>query len=277
MILMPAGRGAISAAGKGGGGTWTPLNLPALAIWLDANDSATITQSTGIVSAWNDKSTGGTYDVSQATSGNRPTYNANGLASGKPAIVFASASAQKLNFPSLTSAGWTSGEILYVVKHTADPPAADAASGSPICLHNFGLNPNSHEPYTDGICYIRGLCSTTRHVVGNITPSFASSRIVGVRTGASNDFVYYVDGVSQFTEATGTFDLNMEGSGLTGACLGGQATGADIFFDGALSEVVFSGATLATLDRQKAEGYLAWKWGLTANLDSGHPYKSSAP
>ena len=30
-------------------------------------------------------------------------------------------------------------------------------------------------------------------------------------------------------------------------------------------------------DVQKAEGYLAHKWGLTSNLPVSHPYKSSAP
>ena len=30
-------------------------------------------------------------------------------------------------------------------------------------------------------------------------------------------------------------------------------------------------------DRQKLEGYLAWKWGLQASLPSDHPYKSAAP
>tara|TARA_B100000424_G_scaffold181773_1_gene140655 strand:- start:530 stop:754 length:225 start_codon:yes stop_codon:yes gene_type:complete len=30
-------------------------------------------------------------------------------------------------------------------------------------------------------------------------------------------------------------------------------------------------------DVEKAEGYLAHKWGLTGNLPVTHPYKSSAP
>jgi len=30
-------------------------------------------------------------------------------------------------------------------------------------------------------------------------------------------------------------------------------------------------------DVEKAEGYLAHKWGLTGNLPVNHPYKSSAP
>ena len=28
-------------------------------------------------------------------------------------------------------------------------------------------------------------------------------------------------------------------------------------------------------DRQKVEGYLAWKWGLQASLDASHPYKDA--
>jgi hypothetical protein len=30
-------------------------------------------------------------------------------------------------------------------------------------------------------------------------------------------------------------------------------------------------------DVQKAEGYLAHKWGLTSGLPNSHPYKTSAP
>ena len=37
------------------------------------------------------------------------------------------------------------------------------------------------------------------------------------------------------------------------------------------------GNSLSTNDRQRVEGYLAHKWGLTALLPAGHPYKSAAP
>jgi hypothetical protein len=34
----------------------------------------------------------------------------------------------------------------------------------------------------------------------------------------------------------------------------------------------------ATTDnRQKLEGYLAWKWGMVPNLPVDHPYKTSPP
>jgi len=44
-----------------------------------------------------------------------------------------------------------------------------------------------------------------------------------------------------------------------------------------MAEAFFTDTVLSTIERQKAEGYLAHKWGLTGSLDSGHPYKSSSP
>lgn len=44
-----------------------------------------------------------------------------------------------------------------------------------------------------------------------------------------------------------------------------------------LGEIIVFQQELSVSDRQKIEGYLAWKWGLQANLPSAHPYKSSAP
>jgi len=45
---------------------------------------------------------------------------------------------------------------------------------------------------------------------------------------------------------------------------------------GQIAEIlVVPDASVAT--RQKLEGYLAHKWGLTANLPNGHPYKASQP
>jgi hypothetical protein len=48
-------------------------------------------------------------------------------------------------------------------------------------------------------------------------------------------------------------------------------------FLGNIGEVITYPTALTTLDRQKVEGYLAWKWGLQANLPVGHPYKNAPP
>jgi hypothetical protein len=44
-----------------------------------------------------------------------------------------------------------------------------------------------------------------------------------------------------------------------------------------IAEILVLNATITTNTRQKLEGYLAHKWGLTANLPSDHPYKTVGP
>jgi hypothetical protein len=48
-------------------------------------------------------------------------------------------------------------------------------------------------------------------------------------------------------------------------------------FQGNMCEVITYSVALGTDDRQKMEGYLAWKWGIQDNLPADHPYKSTAP
>lgn len=86
---------------------------------------------------------------------------------------------------------------------------------------------------------------------------------------SSGSFSTYVDGTvlhtvsfSGFTASTNaTYQLTVGGTDST------------TIWAGDIAEVVLSDIG----DRQKLEGYLAHKWGLTANLPVGHPYKTTAP
>jgi hypothetical protein len=44
-----------------------------------------------------------------------------------------------------------------------------------------------------------------------------------------------------------------------------------------IAEIIIANAAIQTSVRQKIEGYVAHKWGLTANLPAGHPYKTVGP
>jgi len=44
-----------------------------------------------------------------------------------------------------------------------------------------------------------------------------------------------------------------------------------------VSEFLIYNTVLNTTQRQKIEGYLAWKWGLQSTLPAGHPFKTAAP
>lgn len=58
----------------GGPSAWTPADLGAgLALWLDADDAATITLNGSNVSQWRDKSGNG-WHMSQAIAASQPAY-----------------------------------------------------------------------------------------------------------------------------------------------------------------------------------------------------------
>jgi hypothetical protein len=46
---------------------------------------------------------------------------------------------------------------------------------------------------------------------------------------------------------------------------------------GKISEVIYVNSGLLLNIQQNLEGYLAWKWGLQANLPANHPYRYAAP
>ena len=60
------------------------------------------------------------------------------------------------------------------------------------------------------------------------------------------------------------------------ATLGGSPK-LNVYYQGMFYEVLIYNTSLSVDRRQKVEGYLAHKWGLSANLVAGHPYKTNAP
>jgi hypothetical protein len=57
-----------------------------------------------------------------------------------------------------------------------------------------------------------------------------------------------------------------------------RPSGGPIWYMSAdVAEVLYYNRGLTPFDRQKVEGYLAWKWGLNANLPALHPFKLAAP
>jgi hypothetical protein len=82
------------------GANVTPANYSGLFLWLDANDSTTVTASANAISTWSDKSGGGRH-FTQATAGSRPTYQT-GSFNGLPSVNF-DGSSDFLTYSSATS------------------------------------------------------------------------------------------------------------------------------------------------------------------------------
>jgi len=109
-----------------------------------------------------------------------------------------------------------------------------------------------------------------RGLVGSSYPGFTTYLQYGVDGGAlvsaaANTAVTTPRIVSGVTPQTGSAALSI-----------GFGTPGYAFLNGFVAEFV-SVPNLSTTNRQKIEGYLAWKWGLVASLPSNHPYKLIPP
>lgn len=267
--------GTISAAkhfmerslGQFDSSAWTPAQI-STDLWLDANDSSTITLNGSTVSQWNDKS-GNDRHVVQASSTSQPTYNATGF-NNKPTIDF-DGSNDFLKNSSYQPSGALSCFVVF---------NRDTTSGIFVNIQRSG-----------GIFEISGgfgggYTNITLTATGNINPALGFDISSG---GTNTDIILYVthDGsgssASDFSARVNGTDSTIVNSGAlgyaaeTGTSIGARAVQNLAYYNGRISEFVLIEGQISQDNLQKIEGYLAHKWGLTNNLPADHPYKSAAP
>lgn len=259
---------AVIASGRAA--DWTPAYLGgSLALWLDAADAGTISLNGSTVSQWNDKS-GKARNVTQATAANQPAYLQTAL-NGKPSINFVGS--QRLlrttgEIPAQISVfavvGPSSGTAEYgtLFRTDAYPTAATAS-------HFLGYRLVSGSP---SLATLFGSSQTSWNSISGNTPVFqlSGNAIVGFVHAGGTGYPF-ANGVAQdMKNASGT-------PTSTGFVVGNSGQNDGLPWMGSISEIVMTFSALSTFDRQKLEGYLAWKWGMQGDLPSGHPYKDAQP
>jgi hypothetical protein len=271
---------------------WNP-SMISTALWLDANDSATITQSSGAITTWADKS----GNNRTATADGNPTYSATGMSTSKPAVQLDGTGDAFTS--SITGIGSFNALDIYMVTQTAAAAAADTNSGLFWGYGNIG-DASGGYPANRAI----SLSSSTGALSGEFISTIIEPGIVNGRLGSTtysrsantaqilnsrmstsgtaliaNGTAVVIDLANKVTTSTPaapssigyTFDSNFYVGAVR--ALGSLVYSPAIKF----AEVIVSSTLLSTLDRQKLEGYLAHKWGLGANLPNDHPYKTVGP
>jgi hypothetical protein len=251
--------------------TWTPTELgSALALWLDADDASTIILNGSTVSQWRDKS-GNARHASQATAANQPTYSATGL-NGKGTLNFDGTNDSMTiiggNIPlhtALSGDNNHSATMLIFPEMTSNLPVLfHSPLGGGGYLFLFELN-------NPGLYWIYSSTGPQRVYNSGFTvntPSFFTANKTNATTGD-----LYLNGAiqSSFTGALGATPT------ISSAFLLGSYSTPSFNYKGKFGEIIFTEFSLSTTDRERLEGYLAWKWGTVASLPAGHPYKNSPP
>jgi hypothetical protein len=233
--------------------------LTGLLQWYDANDSTTITQSAGRVSALANKASGYPYTVTQATSGQQPLVVSNAI-NGKQIIRFVNTRSDYLlnQTPYAPGHGATTMSFFLVVKTNSTTQGGwymtgrDAGTGGylPISLLLGGkveYQTGSGANVVDGTNSISS-GTTLLHYVD--------------QSGTAINMKVITNGATDTKSATGGYALDIGGGpgGYTPG-LGFNTRGGFADFD--LCELLFYAAKLSTSDYNTNVSYLKTKWGIS--------------
>jgi len=265
---------------------WTPAQITT-ALWLDAADASTVTTVSGAVSQWNDKS-GNNRTFSQSTVSARPTLTAAGL-NGRSVVAFGST----LFIGAATASDWG---FMHGAQSTIIGVAAPASTANPgtnmqmIGTRSAGLTagvqflcvdvpPNNNgfrhrnittqaasaiENYTGDSTHPALNTATLYSILSDPTNGTASDRSI-IRFNGGSPIATNAANVSPSSSATAPqFALR----------LGNESASS---LSGYWAELIVTSSLASADTRQRIEGYLAHKWGLTANLPNDHPYKITPP
>jgi hypothetical protein len=266
-----------------------PSQITGCMLWLDGadpNNTGTPPTNGSTVSTWTDKS-GNSRNFSGGVS---PSYVRNGL-NNKGIVRFSSGNYLVSGAVPLFSSSSSGGSFFFIFQTTNNEgqkflltyqnqvsgtycqteSEIGIDTGNTTGSGNFGIHRGCSyasiapaNTIANSTFYMMGLLLLT---TGN-SPDNVNIYQNGNSLTVSNDNIGYYSAGS-YPSANNSRSLVLGARSLVGA------SGPDGFITGDIAEVIWFSGPLSTTQRQQIEGYLAWKWGLQANLPSTHPYKQA--
>jgi len=238
---------------------------------FDADDAATLTlQSTSAVSEWQDKSGNGRH-VGQVVPAQQPVLSPGAL-NGRQTVLFDGAN-DILSATGVGALGVNDVSFFVVMRYVSG-----SGEDLPVAIGQTGAGRAIRSMY-------RAWGGTT-HAFGTWANDAISNLSADVG-GAHHLFEAVQEGQSVWFWRTGVAGSPQPRSlpnmpipvNFDGIAVGSQQGGAvsNYYTHASVAEVVVSYTALAAPERQRIEGYLAWKWGLQANLPADHPWKAAPP
>lgn len=236
-------------------------------LWYDAAELSTITTSGSNVTAWADKSGAG----NNGTGYNAPTLNTASLnslsyiglrGSSDATLDYIISPGATFNFDKLT---------LFILAYLPSGTNNGPGKHGIISLDTpgyFGYGIGIHESGVD--FELESNDAFTRTSVAKVTNKWAILSATYNRTAGSTA-TFVVNGTPYTVSGIGTSAPDNTNGFKIGIWNADYAS--NTVMD--VAEACVFTRDLSTAERQKVEGYMAWKWGIQADLSSGHPYRSA--
>lgn len=268
----------VNALSKGGisqptGGTWTPADMVKRA-WYDASsDSYLSVTSGGNVTNVRDRSGNG-FDLSSLTTG-RPA-RVIGALNGLNVINFSGSQISRKNTSSNVFKNIGSGLLVALRKITNRSSLG----------YVFSISKNSDA--SPRAALIIGASGNKNSMIGRRLDSDSVKNIhstdngssdweihIGVYDWANSNAYLYINGALQGSDTNFQTDGNTSNTNANEIMIGGNKNSG--YITGQFAEALIVESDITSATRQRIEGYLAHKWGLTSLLENGHPYKNFSP
>jgi len=245
------------------GASFSPLDVSGLQLWLDASDASTITESSGSVSQWDDKSGNGNH-VTQGTAANQPTTGTQTINSLN-ALDFDGGD-WLLSSGNLGVSNSTNFSVFAVAildsddKYTTIFGTGNFGLSQQAAAFQVATNPSisSTRQMATDIWNPAGMVADTSITLGT---EYVFSYLVHPWSSARSGSEFFLNGANDGAATYGTVNpFLVDGPAFIGA-FGPTLTSSR--WNGQIAEVLVYDSALSTADREAVEAYLADKWGIT--------------
>lgn len=230
-------------------------------LWLDASDTATITQSGGAVSQWSDKS-GFASNFTQGTGANQPTTNSRTINSLN--VIDFDGTNDFMSCPSSTSLfnylhNTTGGTVFFVglIDSTSAAVLLRNTTGSSADTGMYGdLNGGSDFTFVVNGSPGAGPATSSSNIsITTSTAFYLSYKFDANNATAANRLLISKNGGSFLGNNTATFSPSGSNATLDMRISGGA-------YNGVIGEVLIYSGILSSGDITLNQSYLAAKWGI---------------
>lgn len=239
-----------------GGSSFSPTDIPNLLLWLDASDASTITDTSGSVDQWDDKSGNAHHVTASGTA--RPTTGTRTLG-GNNVIDFNGTDQRMSRSDALGQSGNPALSVIVIGEQDSVP---DTFNFSVVLADSTGSAAR-----TMGHAFADG---SFRYNNGNQVFTSATNSVPNMTLWERASGVQYQDGklfrgnVEQTQSAAGNpggvpallDQLTLIGAGISSGSFLGH-------FDGKIAEVLVYGGVLSSSEKTSVWNYASSKWSLS--------------